>query len=324
MSPDARADLSTLTLSVIIVNYRAAHLVCENMPALLDEVSGFASADIIVVDNASPGEDRRQLTGLVAANEQVRLILAEKNGGFAYGNNRGLEVAEKTDLYFFLNPDARPRPGALRQMAETLLSREGAGVVGPLLVNEAGEHRASVFNRFEPLQEYSAGGGVASGLLRTRPRVAPLATDEVKVADWIPGAAMLVKGEVIELVGGMDEDYFLYFEETDWLEQIGLAGFCIYADGGAVVEHIEGVSTGVVGGKVQRSDLPPYWYQSWRRFWVKNRTRGDTLLAALLFAAGIATGSIKRRLKKQQGGSGPTLKRFVKLCLLPILRGDPL
>ncbi len=324
MSPDARADLGALTLSVIIVNYKAAQLVVANMPALLEEIAPFQSAEVIIVDNASPGEDRVQLSALAAAHRQVQLVRSEKNGGFAYGNNRGLEVASGSDLTFFLNPDARPRPGALRRLTETLLARERAGVVGPLLVNEAGEHRASAFARFEPLQEYAAAGGIAAGLLRARPRVERLAPGEIRETSWIPGAAMLVTQAALEVVGGMDEAYFLYFEETDWLEAIGAAGFTVLADGGAVVEHIEGVSTGLVGGKSARSDFPGYWYESWRRFWTKNRTRSEASLAALMFSAGLLTGSLKRTIKGGKGGSGPRFKRFLSLCLLPILRGEKL
>jgi GT2 family glycosyltransferase len=321
MSSAASDAIENKSIAVVIVNYNAAHLIEANIDGILAELACFASFRVVIVDNASPGDDRQVLRELATAYESVELVEAPRNGGFAYGNNRGLEAAGSTDLYFLLNPDARPRPGSVERMARTLLAHDKAGVVGPLLVSAEGEVRASAFARSRPWEEYVAGGGAAPNLLRMRSRVEVVEADEIRQTTWIPGAAMLVRQAVIERVGGMDEGYFLYFEETDWLEKIGATGFEILADGGATVEHIEGASTGVVANKSVRTDLPPYWYESWRRFWTRNRTRPEAILAAVMFLAGLLTGRARRTFSHSRGSSGPTLRRFVLLCLWPILRG---
>ncbi|MEL6325266.1 MAG: glycosyltransferase, partial [Pseudomonadota bacterium] len=106
MSLDASSSPKLPSVAVIIVNYRAADLVAENLPSVLAELEAFSSFEVVIIDNASPGDDHRILAGAVAPHEHVRLIRAEKNGGFAYGNNRGLEVIGPSELVFFLNPDA--------------------------------------------------------------------------------------------------------------------------------------------------------------------------------------------------------------------------
>lgn len=309
-------------VAVIIVNYGTAGLVIDHMPAVLSELDAFPGSTVHIVDNASPGGDAAELAAAFDGEARVEVIAAPENGGFAYGNNRGLEaIGQRTDrpLVFFLNPDARPRPGALTRMVETLLREPGAGVVGPRLVNDRGEERASAFRRSTPVQEYLAAGGVGGRLLGARAiRVETVMPGEVKETTWIPGAAMLVRPEVIERVGGMDEGYFLYFEETDWLEAVGRAGFRVLVDGGAVVEHIEGVATGVVGARARARDLPDYWYASWRRFWIKNRSHATAASAAAAFFLGLL---ISRLRRPRANTSGARLGTFGSKCLWPAIRG---
>ena len=324
MSEMRSPDLSSQSLAVIIVNYHAAHLVVAHLDALLGELTPFASARVIIVDNQSPGDDAEVLEKAAEPFDSVEVIRAPKNGGFAYGNNRGLEVATDEDLVFFLNPDAYPKPGALTRLAETLLTEERAGVVGPRLINNHGEERASAFSPFTPGIVYKQAGGLAGRLIGgPQELVMQLEEDGVIEAAWIPGAAMLVSREALNAVGGLDEGYFLYFEETDWLETIGRAGFRVLVDARATVEHIEGQSTGVVGSSGSRSDLPGYWYESWRRFWLKNRSRPTAILAAIAFLAGLFTGGVGRILKgKKETGRGPRIATFFKTCFLPILTGS--
>ncbi|MEM7740259.1 MAG: glycosyltransferase family 2 protein [Pseudomonadota bacterium] len=314
---------SQLSIAVIIVNYRAAHLVVENLDILQAELTPFAKSRIIIVDNHSPDNDAEVLQQAMHDADNINVLHAPKNGGFAYGNNRGLEVTGDADLIFFLNPDACPRPRAVEQMARTLLNEEDAGVVGARLVNTAGEERASAFARLTPGQVYFGAGGIAGHLLTGGTgMVLSLDAGDLTEAAWIPGAAMLVTRDVIQSVGGMDEGYFLYFEETDWLEAIGRAGFRILVDRRAVVEHIEGQSTGVVGSAGARDDLPDYWYDSWRRFWLKNRSRPIAASAAFAFLAALMTRRIAFFFKGTPiEGRGPRAGTFVQRCLLPIIRG---
>ncbi|MEO1041243.1 MAG: glycosyltransferase family 2 protein [Pseudomonadota bacterium] len=323
MSQMCATELSELSIAVIIVNYRAAHLVVNNLDALRAELTPFAESRIIIVDNQSPGDDAAVLEQATAAFGEIKVVRAPKNGGFAYGNNRGLEAAGETDLTFFLNPDAVPKPGAVAQMARTMLHEQKAGVIGAKLINSAGEERASAFARLTPGQVYFGAGGIAGHLLTGGTgMVLSLDAGDIIEAAWIPGAAMMVARDAIQSVGGMDEGYFLYFEETDWLEAISRAGFRILVDKRAVVEHIEGQSTGVVGSAGARDDLPDYWYDSWRRFWLKNRSRMVAGSAAFAFLAALSTRRIALLMRGAAvKGQGPRMKTFVQRCLVPIIRG---
>ena len=303
---------------MIIVNYKAAGLVVANLPVLLNELKPFSGSEVVVVDNASPGDDADVLEAAAKEHPNVKLIRAEKNGGFAYGNNRGLEAIGPSDLVFFLNPDAKPQPGALVRLAKTVLEDPKHGVVGPLLINSHGEERASAFARSTVTREFFSACGINSRRFGIDgERIIPVSPGSLVEATWIPGAAMMVRRGVIDQVGGMDEGYFLYFEETDWLEKVGEAGFKVLCDARCVVEHIEGQSTGVVSGKSTAKGLPDYWYDSWYRYWTKNRHRSTAMAAAIAFIMGLVV-----KLARGRGdGRGPTVKRFGQLCLKPILVG---
>ncbi|MEM9837554.1 MAG: glycosyltransferase family 2 protein [Pseudomonadota bacterium] len=318
MSSNAQSSSKLPSVAVIIVNYKAAHLVAANLPALLAELEAFEAGEVMIVDNASPGDDRQVLTGAVAPHDNVRLINAEKNGGFAYGNNVGLSEIGPSDLVFFLNPDARPRPGALAQLATTVLDDPKNGIVGPLLVNEAGEERPSAFGRKNLVREFFGAACIDPkrfGL--DGERALPVHRNEVIEAPWISGAAMMTRREVIDQVGGMDEGYFLYFEETDWIESIANAGYRVLCDTHAVIEHIEGQSTGVVDSKTENLGMPTYWYESWRRFWTKNRSRTKAVVAAFTVTFGL----IVRNVRWGKRSRGPKVGDFAKHCLWPILKG---
>lgn len=272
--PSNDAPTRNPTLATIIVNYRTAALVIENLPALLDEMRDYEGSHVYIVDNASPGGDFDTLNAFVAAEglgDRISVIASGGNLGFAGGNNIGFEKARDdakgaADYIFCLNPDAAPRPGALKTMIDVLEAQPRAAIVGPQIQDENGTAAAS-HHRFPTiLREFA--GEIRIGFFH-KLAGAPAAPDNPYApfkTDWVSGAAFLARREAFP-AALMDGNYFLYYEETDMMLGLKQAGWETWHAPEAAVVHIGGVSTGVQG---RTARLPTFWFDSWRYYFGKN------------------------------------------------------
>jgi N-acetylglucosaminyl-diphospho-decaprenol L-rhamnosyltransferase len=259
-----------LDITVIIVTYKSARLTIENLQSLLAERSSQrVSINAVVVDNASG--DLPEITRAVEANgwsSWVTLVAAPKNGGYAYGNNRGIERAYDVgspSYICLLNPDTQVRPGAIRTLAQFLEAHADAGIAGSSFETGEGRdwHIAFRFPSMVSELNDGLGWGIVDSLLKRWTTVLHM-TDSDQAVDWISGAAMMIKPKVFEAIGGMDENYFLYFEETDFCRRARQAGFSTWYVPESLVMHIGGQSTTVAQGSRER--LPGYWFDSRRRY----------------------------------------------------------
>lgn len=99
--------------------------------------------------------------------------------------------------------------------------------------------------------------------------------------DWVSGAMMLVRSEVFDDIGGLDESYFLYFEETDFTLRARRAGWSCWHVPQSRIVHLVGQSSGVTTPANLTRRLPRYWYESRRRYFVLNRGLPYTVLTDL-------------------------------------------
>lgn len=185
---------------------------------------------IIVIDNGSTDDSVPQIR---AAYPGVQLIETGANLGYAGGNNVGIRYALENGAEFIciLNNDIIVEPGFLEPLLAALRDDPAIGVVTPLIAGLDTPEivwalGSSVNRRTAAVTRLHAGERVSEW--RGRP---PLAVDVAS------GAAMLVKQEVFDKVGLMDEDFFLYYEETDWCLQVQCAGYKIMAVPDSVVLH---------------------------------------------------------------------------------------
>jgi GT2 family glycosyltransferase/2-polyprenyl-3-methyl-5-hydroxy-6-metoxy-1,4-benzoquinol methylase/glycosyltransferase involved in cell wall biosynthesis len=187
--------------------------------------------EVIVVDDASPDDSARVL----ARCPGVRLVRAEHNLGFVGASNLGAAQA-RGELLVLLNNDTEPRAGWLDALVETVYGDERIGLVGAKLLYPDGS-----------LQE--CGGIVWSDASAANyghgddpddPRYASL-----RDVDYCSGAALLVRRELFERLGGFDERYApAYYEDTDLAFAVRAAGYRTVVEPAAVVVHHEGVSHG--------------------------------------------------------------------------------
>jgi N-acetylglucosaminyl-diphospho-decaprenol L-rhamnosyltransferase len=266
--------MAEIDVAVVIVTYRSAHLTIEALRSLeTQRTASGLSVRAIVVDNDSgdlPIIERAAAQN--AWSSWLALVSAPRNGGFAYGNNLGIArayAAGLPDYIYLLNPDAQVRPGGIAALVRFLTDRPEVGIAGSSFENADGSDWPIAF-RFPTLfSEVDAGlqWGLVSRLLK-RWVVARVMTKTPEPVDWICGASMMIRPAVLTAIGGLDENYFLYFEETDFCRRARLAGHSTWYVPQSRVMHVMGQSTGVTDARQGAQRLPAYWFESRRRYYV--------------------------------------------------------
>jgi GT2 family glycosyltransferase len=292
--------VSELDVAVVIVTYKSAGLTVDCLRSVEAERTNPAlKIRVIVVDNASG--DGPEVARAIEENRWgswATLIVAEKNGGFAYGNNVGIQRAFRDglpDYVHLLNPDTLVRKGAIASLVGFLEAHPEAGIAGGSFENLDGSDWPYAF-RFPSLFSEIDGGlqfglvtRLLSGHVMTRvmgPAPAP--------TDWVSGASMMLRRKVLEAVGGLDENYFLYYEETDLCWRAKAAGFETWYVPESRVMHIAGQSTKVTERQASTKRLPAYWFESRRRFFASNYGLGYAMATDLVALAAYALGHVKR------------------------------
>jgi N-acetylglucosaminyl-diphospho-decaprenol L-rhamnosyltransferase len=318
------------TLDVVIVNYRTGPLVVSCLESLEAERSGLPSLRAIVVDNASPDGSADVIDQAIAARGWgwVTLVRSATNGGFGAGNNLGIEWAlrrrDPPELIWLLNPDTRAMPGAAATLARFMAATPAAGIAGSALLEGDGRPWHYAFRFPSVLGEIEGGlrWGPVSRVLSKQATLRPMGETCERV-DWVSGASCVIRRRLIEDGFRFDEGYFLYYEETDFCLQARRAGWECWFVPDAVVLHIAGQSTGVTGKQAQPRRIPPYWFHSRQRYFVKNHGRAYAILADLGWIAAHLGALVKQRLKPDDTRNPPHfLTDFVRhSALVPRSRG---
>ncbi len=271
--------LKNLThLLVVILNYRTPGLTIDCLRSLVDEVRSLSGTHVIVTDNASGDGSVEQIQAAIDTqgwSEWATLLPLEYNGGYAFGNNAGISLGlnstNQPPYFILLNPDTVVRPGALKALVDFMDEHPHVGIAGSRLEDPDGTPQRSAFRFPTILSELDSGLrlGIVSKLL-SKWVVAPSPPEETCQTDWVAGASMIVRREVFESVGLLDEKYFLYFEEVDFCLQAKKSGWpCWYVPDSRVV-HLVGQSSGVTDTKRPPKRLPTYWFDSRRRYFIKH------------------------------------------------------
>lgn len=295
------------TCEVVIVNYRTCQLVIDCLQSLHSEIQ--PGMHVTVVENASGDDSFQQLDQFIHTlnGNWVSLVAAPSNAGYAAGNNVALRRIQHAwpDYVLLLNPDTVVRPDAIRQLIQFAEQHPKAGILGSRLEDPDGTLQRSAFRFPSILAEFE--DGVRIGLLTrllARFRVPMPPADQPHRCGWVAGASMLVRREVFEQIGLLDEGYFLYYEETDFCYRAHQAGWeCWYVPASRVV-HLVGQSTGVTNNP-QRKRRPQYWYDSRMRYFRRNHGRTYNLFADLAFAIGFGSWRCRRRLQRKPDPDPP-------------------
>ena len=289
-----------LDIAVVIVTYKCAALTLESLRSVDAERSTTGiRIRVIVVDNASG--DTKDLAEAIRSNNWaswVTLVTAPRNGGFAYGNNVGIQRAYDTATpayVYLLNPDAQVRSGAIASLARFLEAHPDVGIAGSSFETRDGSNWPFAF-RFPGLMSELLQGMEIGALMRLFDRwvVARHMSRVAQPTDWICGASMMIRPSVLARIGGMDENYFLYFEETDFCYRAKQAGFPTWYVPDSRVMHIMGQTTTVTDISAGPRRLPDYWFESRRRYFAVTYGIGKAIAIDVVTLIANSVGLIKR------------------------------
>jgi GT2 family glycosyltransferase len=227
-------------VDAVIVSYRSA----ATLRGCVEPLAGMAGVRVTVVDNASPDDSLATIADL----EAVDAVRAPRNGGFGYGCNLG--AARGTAPYLlFVNPDARLDAAAVDALAAALDADPSTGLVAPRILDETLDlawslrrfprHRSTFaqalfLHRVWPLASWT------DELIRDKP-----AYERPGMPEWVSGACMLVRRDAFEAIGGFDERFFLYCEDTDLCRRLWHAGHRVRFEPAAEARHVGGASSSV-------------------------------------------------------------------------------
>ncbi|RDC73847.1 glycosyltransferase family 2 protein [Rhodovulum sp. 12E13] len=246
------------------------------------------AGEVIVVDNASGDGSAEELARWIAARPDapIRLIRAERNGGFSAGHNIAI-AASRSEYVLLLNSDALLRTGCLSGLLAEAEAHPRIGLVGARLEDEAGAPQTSCFRCHTAMSELIRGansGLVTSALRRWE---VPLGPDPAPGdIDWASFACILVRRALIDRIGPLDEGYFLYFEDAEYCRRARSDGWSVaYAPQARAVHH-RGGSGPVKARAAARERLPAYYYASRTRYFYQSGGRLGLLAANLCWLAG--------------------------------------
>ena len=230
--------------AIVVVNYGSHKLVAQNLSAQAVADSG---ALVVIVDNFHSAPERAAISDL-CRDRGWALVALDTNSGFGAGVNRGVEEAIRRGVHVFvaLNPDATADPEALRSLAEHVRSRPQS-LVAPLIVDSAG-------------RPFFRGATVSlrTGEIRSGWQVGD---SDPEWKNWLTGACLAFDKTAFEATGGMDEDYFLYWEDVDFCRRGVAAGRALDLRLDITVVHDEGGTHTAAGS---RAKSPLYYYYNCR------------------------------------------------------------
>jgi len=288
---------------VIVVSFNGRDYLRRCLASVLEHTKG-VSCEVIVVDNASWDGSAQMVE---AEFPQTALIRLPVNVGFAAGCNRGMQRAAG-EFILLLNPDTELAEDAFSPMVAYCRQNPAVGILGPKLLNGDGSlqlscrrfpsHLTSLFNRQSVLTRLFPRNPFSRRYLMT-----DWAHDRISPADWLSGACAMLRREMVERVGGMDEGYFMYIEDVDLCYRAHQAGYeVVYFPQVAVTHHI-GKST---ESMPNRSIVQ--WHRSMWRYYRKHM-RGNVLLDALTLAGIVARCFYQIALQSTRSALGGRMKR---------------
>lgn len=237
-------------LSIIILTMNAINHI-ENCLTSLAENSADLKIEIIISDNYSTDGTAE----FVKENFTDIIFIQGDNRGYGAGNNRGIKIAKGRYL-LILNDDTVILDNGLEKMVRFMDANKDVGLLGPKLLNEDKSLQPSITNypaiwkdiaRILLPRVLQSNTKFMRRILNLVSSIIPKRKlgrydlhNEIKDVDAVKGACLFTSREVIDKVGGFDEDYFMHTEELDWAYRIRKAGFRVVYYPDAEITHLGG------------------------------------------------------------------------------------
>jgi len=259
-------------LSAIIVNRNTADLLIGCVDHISRSNLGHKT-EIIVIDNGSTDDSVNRLK---KAFPDVTVIEAGRNLGFAAANNRALERAVG-DFFLLVNTDALLEQSCAKRLLDVMEAFPDAGMVGPQLVNPDGSVQTS-YEAVPTLATETLNRSLLKRLFPSRYPGKNRTLSAPEAVEALIGAVMLIRRQALEQVGGFDEGYFFFLEETDLAVRLRKAGWKVMHQPLARAVHLQGATA-----KSYRAGARIEFYRSRYRFFSNHYGNAQTrILKAVL------------------------------------------
>ncbi|MFC1834207.1 glycosyltransferase family 2 protein [Thermodesulfobacteriota bacterium] len=264
------------TLSAIVVNRNTADLLVR----CLEHIYGSdmdSPPQVIVVDN---GSTDTSVSRVRSAFPQTEIVEAGRNLGFAAANNRAFEKA-RGEYLLLVNTDAMLRPDCAGKLVGLLTERPEVGMAGPRLLNEDGSPQTS----FEAVPTLATETLNRSLLKRLFPKRFPgkhLRLSEPQEVEALIGAVMIIRRTALDQLGGFDEDYFFFLEETDLAVRMRKHGWKVLHEPHAAAVHLQGATA-----KTYQSSARIEFYRSRYLFFGKHYGKAKQVVLKSVMTANL-------------------------------------
>lgn len=288
-----------MKLLVVIVNFRVAHLTIDCLRSVAEEIGRVPGTIVAVCENGTGDDSAGRIQDAITAHgwdSWCTLTAISPNLGFTGGNNvilrPALQSADPPQYVLLLNADTIVRPNAFKALTDFMDAHPRVGIAGSRLEEQDGTPQRSAFRFHSPVSEFE--GSVKLGLVTRLFRrwvTAPPVRSHAFETDWVSGASMIIRREVLQDIGLLDEGYYTYFDDIDICFNAQKAGWSTWYVPASRVVHLVGQTTGIGSSNPKRQ--PSYLFEARRRYFLKNHGR----LYAATADAGLILGLTLWRLR---------------------------
>jgi len=229
-------------ISILIVNYQSTGYLKNCVFSIREKLFSF-SYEIIIINNDTDQKDFSFL------DKNEKIIQTEKNIGFGSAINYGVKQAEGKYL-FFLNPDSVIIDDNFQKIIEIFQNNDKVGIIGLKLVDE--NNQEEIWNAGENFTLFSS----LKNNLFANPNINICNSPGLKKVGWVSGAALLIRKDLFEKIGGFDENFFMYYEDIDLCKRAGQSDFEVVFFPQIKIKHFSGRSFRDKKGQKK------YYYQS--------------------------------------------------------------
>jgi GT2 family glycosyltransferase len=237
-----------MDLSIIILNYNTNDFLLPCIKGIIEHTVDLDYEIIIVDNNSTDGTVSYIEQRIIPKYDSVKLIKNKSNKGFAHGNNLGMKHANG-DYYLIMNSDILIWDNALKKLVEFMNNNPKAGIAGPRLLSPDGSLQYFAYEfpsplvllyRRTPLARFDFAKKAISKYLMTN-------WDHLqnKTVDWVQGSCMIVRKSATQKIGLMDEQFFMFLEDTDWCRRIWKAGYQVWYVAEIEIIHYHGRASSV-------------------------------------------------------------------------------
>jgi GT2 family glycosyltransferase len=220
-------------VSIVTLTWNTTEITIDFLKSL-NEYCTYPNLEVIIVDN---GSKENPTAAFKSIYPSAIVLVNEKNLGFTGGNNVGIKAATG-DYLFIVNNDTEFTPGLLEGLLKIFETYPDAGIVSPKF--HYFYHKGTIeYAGYNEVNIFTGRNGMVGCREQDNGQY-----NEIKTTNYAHGGGMMVPRKIIDEVGGLPDEFFIYYEEFDWCEQIKRKGYKVYYQPASLIYHKESMTTG--------------------------------------------------------------------------------